>query len=65
MERRQHPTHGRILQVSVTEEGLRRLGAATPAVRELEETIEADLSADQIVAIKAWLVGTAQRLEAR
>src|ERR671932_1014693 len=33
VERRPHPTHGRILQVTLTPEGERRLRAATPAVR--------------------------------
>ena len=63
VERYPHPTHGRILQVTLTREGERRLEAATPAVRELEEAIEADLAPDQIAAVKAWLVASARRLE--
>ena len=63
VERYPHPTHGRILQVTLTREGERRLEAATPAVRGLEEAIEADLSRDQVAAVKAWLVASAQRLE--
>jgi DNA-binding MarR family transcriptional regulator len=63
VERHPHPTHGRILQVALTREGERRLEAATPAVRALEEVIEEDLSPDQIAAVKAWLVASAQRLE--
>ena len=63
VERHPHPTHGRILEVTLTREGERRLEAATPAVRELEETIEADLDPDQIAAVKAWLVTSAERLE--
>ena len=63
--RRPHPTHGRILQVTLTDEGARRLDAATPAVRRLEDVIEADISARQVAAVKAWLVEAAQRLEAR
>src|SRR6476646_1019455 len=54
VERTPHPTHGRILQVTLTREGRRRLDAATPAVRRLEAVIEAD------AAIKAWLVAAAQ-----
>ena len=63
VERHPHPTHGRILQVTLTLEGKRRLEAATPAVRGLEDAIEADLAPDQIAAVKAWLVASAQRLE--
>jgi DNA-binding MarR family transcriptional regulator len=63
VERRPHPTHGRILQVSLTREGQRRLEAATPAVRALEAAIEADLAPDQLAVVKAWLVTSAQRLE--
>lgn len=58
LERRPHPTHGRILQATLTREGKRRLDAATPAVRRLEKLIDADAS------IKHWLVEAAQRLEA-
>ena len=63
VERHAHPVHGRILQVTLTGEGERRLEAATPAVRGLEEAIEADLAPDQLAAVKAWLVGSAERLE--
>ena len=63
VQRNPHPTHGRILQAALTREGERRLEAATPAVRGLEEFIEEGLSPDQIAAVKAWLVASAQRLE--
>src|SRR5919109_1392057 len=63
VERNPHPTHGRILQVTLTPEGERRLEAATPAVREIESAIEQEVAPDQIDAIKAWLVASAQRLE--
>ena len=63
VERHAHPTHGRILQVILTGDGERRLKAATPAVRELEGSIETGLSADQIAAVKTWLVESAQHLE--
>jgi DNA-binding MarR family transcriptional regulator len=64
VERHAHPVHGRIRQVTLTDEGERRLNAATPAVRGLEAAIEEDLDADQLAAIKAWLVRSAERLEA-
>jgi DNA-binding MarR family transcriptional regulator len=63
VERRPHPTHGRVLQVELTREGERRLKAANPAVRALERAIEEDFGSDQIAAVKAWLVASAERLE--
>ena len=61
VERRPHPTHGRILEVVLTEEGERRLEGSTPAVRRLEAEIERGFTADQIAAVKEWLVVAAQR----
>jgi DNA-binding MarR family transcriptional regulator len=63
VERRPHPTHGRILQLELTDEGRRRLDAATPAVRGLEAAIEDGITADQVAAVKSWLVAAAERLE--
>jgi DNA-binding MarR family transcriptional regulator len=63
IERRPHPTHGRILQATLTSEGERRLEAANPAVRALRRTIERGFSSDEIATVKSWLVETAQRLE--
>jgi DNA-binding MarR family transcriptional regulator len=63
VERQPHPTHGRILQVTLTLEGTRRLDAASPAVQALEDAIEADLAPDQAAVVKAWLVASAQRLD--
>ena len=62
VERHPHPTHGRILQVTLTDEGQRRLEAAHPAVRGLEEAIEEDFTPDEIAAVKRWLVAAAERL---
>ena len=62
IERRPHPTHGRILQATLTEEGQRRLQAAHPAVRALEAAIEDGFTADQIATVKTWLVEAAKRL---
>ena len=62
IERHPHPTHGRILQAELTSEGKQRLDAAAPAVRALEAAIEKDLTADQVAAVKAWLVASAKRL---
>jgi DNA-binding MarR family transcriptional regulator len=63
IERRPHPAHGRILQVTLSPEGERRLAAATPAVRRLEAAIERDFTAGEIATVKRWLVAAAQRLE--
>src|SRR6185436_17511483 len=63
VERHPHATHGRILQVTLAPEGQRRLEATTPTVRALEDAIEADVAPDEIAAVKAWLVASAQRLE--
>ena len=63
IERRPHPTHGRILQTTLTSEGQMRLDAANPTVRALERAIERDYTAAEIATIKTWLVTAAQRLE--
>jgi DNA-binding MarR family transcriptional regulator len=61
--RRAHPTHGRILQSYLTDEGRRRLDRATPAVRGVERAIESDLSAEEVAVVKRWLVAAAQHLD--
>jgi DNA-binding MarR family transcriptional regulator len=63
VERRAHPTHGRILLAELTGEGRRRLELANPAVRQLEAAIEDGFTPGQIAAIKTWLVQAGQRLE--
>jgi DNA-binding MarR family transcriptional regulator len=62
VERRPHPTHGRILQVSLTGEGQRRLDSARPAVDALEAALDDGLSDDQIALVREWLVTTAERM---
>jgi DNA-binding MarR family transcriptional regulator len=64
VERRPHPTHGRILEVFLSDEGKRRVEAANPAVRELEAIIEAGYASEQVAAIKEWLVTAARRMAA-
>jgi DNA-binding MarR family transcriptional regulator len=63
IERRAHPTHGRILQVMLTDGGRRTLEAAQPAVRALEREADLNYTADEIAIVKTWLVTTGQRLE--
>jgi DNA-binding MarR family transcriptional regulator len=62
VERHPHPTHGRILQVTLTDEGERRLAAARPAVDRLEGLVEEGYSDEQIAMIREWLVTAAQRM---
>ena len=62
VERTPHPTHGRILQVNLTEEGRRRLDAARPDVDRLEALIEKGYSKDQIALVREWLVTAARRM---
>jgi DNA-binding MarR family transcriptional regulator len=64
IKRRPHPTHGRILQVTLTRLGQQTLETAHPAVRELEREAEQAFSPDEIATVKSWLVTTGQRLEA-
>ena len=63
VERHPHPTHGRILQVTLTDDGQRRLEGAHPAVRGLEEAIEEEFTPEEMAAVKRWLVTAAERLE--
>jgi hypothetical protein len=52
LERRPHPTHGRILQVTLTNVGRRNLEAAPPAVRELEREAKHGYTAGEITIVK-------------
>ena len=63
IERHPHPIHGRILQVELTDEGERRVGAAAAEVRALEQSIEAGFTASEIAIVKRWLVESALRTE--
>jgi DNA-binding MarR family transcriptional regulator len=65
IERHAHPTHGRILEISLTDEGRRRVEAADPAVRALEAELDSGLTPEQAGAIKDWLVAAAQRVASR
>jgi DNA-binding MarR family transcriptional regulator len=65
IERNPHPTHGRILQVTLTDEGRRRLEAANPVVRALEAAIEENFTAKEIETVKRWLVASAEKLQTK
>lgn len=60
--REPHPTHGRILEVYATEEGLRRYKAARPFIRRLEDSMCDDLDATELATVKRWLVDAARAL---
>jgi len=58
--REPHPTHGRILEVYPTDEGLRRFKAAQPSIRRLETQMCQGFSAAQVATVKRWLVDAAR-----
>jgi DNA-binding MarR family transcriptional regulator len=62
IERRPHATHGRILEVHATKEGIRRLDRACPVVTELEDRITAGMNEGQTAIVRKWLVQTAAAL---
>lgn len=63
-QRTPHPTHGRILEILPTEEGMRRFQAAQPFISELEDRITEGLSAVRVGVVKRWLVDLARALRA-
>ena len=65
VHREPHPTHGRILEIYPTDEGLRRFKAARPFIRRLESEMCAGFSATQVATIKRWLVESARTLADR
>ena len=58
--REPHPTHGRILEIYPTDEGLRRFKAAQPFIRRLETQMCKGFSAPQVATVKRWLVDAAR-----
>ena len=62
VRREPHPTHGRILEIYPTKEGLRRFHAALPFIRRLEAQMCEGFNATQTATIKRWLVDSARRL---
>ena len=59
VRKQKHPSHGRVLQLFPTDEGVRRVRDAYPAVIALEDRIAAGLPSRQLTAIKQWLVDVA------
>src|SRR3954468_7080593 len=57
--REPHPTHGRILEIFATEEGLRRFKAARPFIRRLEAAMCDGFDAKQLATVRRWLVHSA------
>jgi DNA-binding MarR family transcriptional regulator len=64
VERHPHATHGRILQITLTEEGGRRVDEARPKVMRLERIVDNGYSEEEIAIIKRWLVSAAERMVA-
>ena len=64
VQRRPHATHGRILQLTLTDEGERRVEEARPIVGGLEQIADEGYSDEQLAIIREWLVTTAQRMVA-
>lgn len=60
--REPHPTHGRILEIYPTDQGLSRFKAAQPSIRRLEAKMCDGFSARQVATVKEWLVGAAHAL---
>jgi len=60
--REPHPTHGRILEIYPTDEGLRRFKTARPFIRRLEAQMCEGFSASQIATVKRWLVDSSRVL---
>jgi DNA-binding MarR family transcriptional regulator len=56
------PVHGRILRVSLTDEGRRRAAAAKRRIDALEDRLVADLGAEDQRVIRAWLAAVARNL---
>jgi DNA-binding MarR family transcriptional regulator len=59
VRRSPHPTHGRVLEIYPTEEGLGRLRAAMPFITELEDRLLTGLDAAERSLVKRWLVQAA------
>jgi len=62
VHREPHPTHGRILEIYATEEGLRRFKAARPFIRGLETTMCEGFDARQLATVRRWLVHAARAM---
>lgn len=56
VRKQKHPSHGRVLQLFPTDDGVRRIREAYPAVIELEDRIAEGIPPGQLAAIKHWLV---------
>ena len=57
-----HPSHGRVLQLFPTDEGVRRVCEAYPAVIALEDRIAELIPSRQLATIKRWLVDVATNM---
>lgn len=56
VDRRPHPTHGRVLEVRATALGRKRFRAAQPAITALEERLSGGLGARDLALVRRWMV---------
>jgi DNA-binding MarR family transcriptional regulator len=63
--RRDHPVHGRVRQVFLTEEGERLVEQARPAVDGLEASLDDGFDEAERAAVRRWLVSSARRVSPR
>lgn len=59
VDRRKHPTHGRVLELRATPLGRKRFRAAQPAIAELEARLSGGLGARDLALVRRWLVDAA------
>jgi DNA-binding MarR family transcriptional regulator len=65
VRRARHPTHGRILEIYATDEGMRRFRAARPFITTLEQQMCEGLEPEEVRTVKRWLVESARTLSDR
>ncbi len=63
LERRAHPTHGRILETGLTDRGSQLVGEADEAVRAIEAAMTKDVSSEERVKLLELLRRCAAALE--
>jgi len=56
VERRPHPTHGRVLELRATPLGRKRFRAAQPVIAALEERLSGGLGARDLALVRRWMV---------
>ncbi len=60
--RQPHATHGRVLEITLTDQGQARLKACRTAMHGEEQRLAHGLSADEEQVVRRWLAGLARGL---